>query len=198
MLELIVIIAVLLVDQITKIVAADILSTLGGSVSVIEGVFNFTYVKNTGAAFGMLKDNTVILAGVSVIATALIAYLLITQRKRKPVPMPVLMRIAVSLLLAGAVGNLMDRVVLGYVRDMLDFVLIGFAVFNVADSAVCVGAALLVVAGVFTKGGKSYIASLEEAEKESAKRKKKAKQGECACGRCARHDEETRDDCEED
>ncbi len=82
--------------------------------------------------------------------------------------------------------------------DMLDFVLIGFAVFNVADSAVCVGAALLVVAGVFTKGGKSYIASLEEAEKESAKRKKKAKQGECACGRCARHDEETRDDCEED
>ena len=57
---------------------------------------------------------------------------------------------------------------------------------------------MLVVAGVFTKGGKSYIASLEEAEKESAKRKKKAKQGECACGRCARHDEETRDDCEED
>ncbi|MDO4567755.1 MAG: signal peptidase II [Clostridia bacterium] len=174
MLEIIVILLILSADQLTKAIAENFL--MGGEVvSVIEGVFQFEYVQNTGAAFGMLKDGTMALAIVSAAASLLIGALLITQRRRKPVPMSALMRVAASLLLAGALGNLIDRAFLGYVRDMLSFVLINFPVFNIADSAVCVGVALLLIAAFFTKGGKAYIESIDAQDRARAERKRAQK-----------------------
>ena len=84
--------------------------------------------------------------------------------------MHTLLRITLSLILAGAVGNLIDRALIGYVRDMLDFRLVQFAIFNVADSAVTVGATLLAIDVLFGKSRKL----LDDLEKEmESKRKKK-------------------------
>jgi signal peptidase II len=71
------------------------------------------------------------------------------------------MRISLALIFAGALGNFIDRVALGYVRDMLYFKLIDFPVFNVADSAICIGAAILIIDVLFFKG-KTFIDSLDK------------------------------------
>ena len=73
----------------------------------------------------------------------------------------VAMRISLALIFAGALGNFIDRVALGYVRDMLYFKLIDFPVFNVADSAICIGAAILIIDVLFFKG-KTFIDSLDK------------------------------------
>jgi signal peptidase II len=95
-----------------------------------------------------------------VFACIAIAYWLIKKHK----DIHTLMRISLSLILAGALGNLIDRVLLIYVRDMFSFVLINFAVFNVADSAVSVGTVLLIFDLLFYKG-KKYLQDEPKSEK---------------------------------
>ena len=127
-------------DQITKWLAVILLKGKE-SFPLWEGVFHFTYVENTGAAFGILKDQRWVFMILSTVMIAAFLVYFVTQYKNTDN----LFRAAVSMVIAGGIGNMIDRSTLGYVVDFLDFTLIDFAVFNVADSFVCVGAGLFVL-----------------------------------------------------
>ena len=143
MIEIILILATLGVDQLTKMWAAGSLAAMeGGIFDLVPGVFRLRYVENRGAAFGMLQGQAWLFYILTAVAVVGIGYVLLFKRRK----MSRLMCIAFALLLSGAVGNFIDRVALGYVRDMFDFYLINFAVFNVADMCITIGAALLILA----------------------------------------------------
>ena len=111
MLEILIVVLVIAADQATKAIAAKILPTLADSTYPLwEGVFHFTYVENRGAAFGMLQNKRIVFLVITSISIVLMIWLLISQRKRKPAAMPVLARAGIALILAGAVGNMIDRI----------------------------------------------------------------------------------------
>ncbi|MEJ2698692.1 MAG: signal peptidase II [Desulfuromonadales bacterium] len=140
-LPLIIALAVLVLDQATKLYIDGHLA-LYQSLTVVQGFFNITYVRNKGAAFGIFADSAVRLPffiGISVLAAAAILWYLgrISEEQK-------LLRISLSLILAGALGNLIDRLRLGEVIDFLDahWHQHHWPAFNVADSAITVGVAL--------------------------------------------------------
>lgn len=141
------IVAALLVaaDQLTKIWAVNTFPLNGPSVPVGLG-FHFTYTQNIGAAFGILQRGpaATLLLGVlsAVVSLVILIYLL-----RRSQTLSRLQLSAFTLILAGAVGNMIDRFYLGYVRDFIHFYLpnFNFPVFNVADSCVVIGAGLLIL-----------------------------------------------------
>lgn len=133
MLYAILVVALVGLDQLVKyLVRANI--GLGEAVPFLPHILQFTYVRNTGAAFSILTEHTWILALVSLVVSILLAVLLI----KKVFPHPFAM-VSLCLVLAGAVGNLIDRAFLGYVTDMFQTLFINFAVFNVADICVVCG-----------------------------------------------------------
>ncbi len=132
----------ILVDQLTKWLVATTM-TLGESIPLLEGVLHITYIHNRGAAFGMLADRRwVFLVVSSITIVAIIVFLCLTKIRDG------LSLISLSLILSGGIGNMIDRLALGYVIDFIDFRIINFAVFNGADSFVCVGAALFFLAAI--------------------------------------------------
>lgn len=135
------IIAVILiaVDRITKNWAAQALAS--GDIAVIDKVLYFRYTENTGVAFSMFSDNRWVLVGVtSVMLVVALAFFLSGKIKDK------LELFALSLIIAGGVGNLIDRLSLGYVIDFIDVRIINFAIFNVADMCITIGAILVCIA----------------------------------------------------
>lgn len=137
--SIIVIALSVILDQVTKLLVVNSLE-LYESVEVIPGVFNFTYIHNKGAAFGMLDEHRWVFMVVSTVAiAALLVYIF------KFAPKNNLLRIGLSLVVGGGIGNMIDRVVLGYVVDFLDFCAFDFWIwiFNVADACVCVGAGII-------------------------------------------------------
>lgn len=111
---------------------------------LLPGVLGLTYVENTGMAFSTFSGYTTLLALVSLAAS--VALVVAIQKRWLPHPAgPWLL----ALLLGGAVGNLIDRAFLGYVTDMIQVLFVRFAVFNVADCCVVVGAILLAVYLIF-------------------------------------------------
>lgn len=140
MLYLFIIIAAIALDMFSKHLAVTHLMPID-TLPVIQHVFHLTYVENTGAAFSMLADKRLVLiVFTSVFLVLLIAYLIRSVRKNKKF---LWSNFALSLIVAGGIANLIDRIRLGYVIDMFDFRLIHFAVFNVADVFVTVGTILL-------------------------------------------------------
>lgn len=130
----------ILIDQLTKILSTVYLQPKD-SVPIIKDVLHLTYVRNPGAAFGMLADNRWIFMTLSTVAIlAMGIYLFAGMSENK------LYSISLSIIISGGIGNMIDRVALGYVVDFIDFCLIDFAVFNGADSFVCVGAGMLILA----------------------------------------------------
>lgn len=103
-------------------------------------VFHFTYAENTGMAFGMLKDHRWVFMVFSTIAIIGLAVYLFRFR-----PESRWLQVSMAFIIGGGIGNMIDRIFLGYVVDFLDFTLINFAVFNVADSFVCIGAGMMIV-----------------------------------------------------
>jgi len=137
MLEIFIILFVVAADQVTKYITIHYLKPLG-SVTVLEGIFNFTYVENRGAAFGILQNQRWFLIVLPLLIIAAIIVYLIAHRKEG-----LLARICLSVILGGAIGNLIDRIVYGFVVDMLQAAFIDFPVFNVADTAVVCGTIVL-------------------------------------------------------
>jgi len=136
----------ILVDQFTK-VAIEQNYALGESTSVIKGFFSITYVRNTGAAFGMgagAADHwrKILFLALPVLVCIYLMVLIWKTRKDR-----LMLGLAYTLIFAGAVGNLMDRFAMGYVVDFLDFYYKyhHFPAFNVADSSITIGAALLLI-----------------------------------------------------
>ena len=126
-------------DQITKYLTILYLKPIDTQ-PLWEGVLHLTYVENTGAAFGMMKDSRWVFMIVSTVAIIGILIYLFWKK-----PQSKLECLSLSFIVGGGIGNMIDRTLLGYVVDMIDFRLINFAVFNVADSFVCVGAGLMVL-----------------------------------------------------
>ena len=158
------IVALVVVDQVSKLMVSYLLAPIG-SVDIIPDVFRFTYVENKGAAFGMLSDNRWIFMVTSVIAIlALLVYLW------KFRPDSILACTAISMIIAGGIGNMIDRVALGYVIDFLDFCAfpnLWMWVFNIADVCVCIGGALLVLWLI--------ISMVDDAKKEKAQKQSEMK-----------------------
>lgn len=125
-------------DQYTKYLAVTYLSS-GNTVDFIPGVLDFVYVENRGAAFGMLQDTRWFLIVITVLALIFVAVYAFTRKKRGPLLMS-----AVALIFAGGFGNMIDRVVNGYVVDFIHTLFIRFPCFNVADICVTVGGVLLI------------------------------------------------------
>lgn len=130
---------VVICDQLTKRLAEDRLRGQR-SVPLVDDILRLTYVQNRGAAFGLLQDQTAffVLVGILVIGVIAASYRYLPRSG-------FLLHLALGLQLGGAIGNLVDRVRQGYVVDFVDF---GYRanwwpVFNVADSAIVVGVALL-------------------------------------------------------
>ncbi|MDA0990824.1 MAG: signal peptidase II [Verrucomicrobia bacterium] len=126
------------IDQLTKHLVQEHIH-LGGAVTVVPGFFDLRYIQNTGAAWGIFQGRNSWLVAVSIIMLAT----LVTCRRYFITP-ALSSRLAIGCIIGGIVGNLADRLRVGYVIDFLDFHAGGhaFPAFNVADSAICVGVAL--------------------------------------------------------
>ena len=138
LLVLVPVFAVVLIDQIVKYRIRTEFE-LGESLPVIEDVFHITYVRNTGAAFSLFKSMpfmTIVIP--CLLLLGCVVAMGILYKKDMPAPM-----VLVGLIFAGGIGNMIDRVALGYVVDMIDFRF--FPVFNVADIAVTCGCVLLMI-----------------------------------------------------
>lgn len=143
LLWILIIAASVLVDQITKLLAAGNMA-LYDSVTVIPHVFSFTYIHNYGAAWGLFSEHRwvfLILTGIAIIVLPILLY-----RYRH---LPFLFGFSLSLIIGGAIGNMIDRLFRGYVIDFLEFTFIDFPVFNVADICVTVGTILMFIYIVF-------------------------------------------------
>ena len=143
---LMIIVGVIFLDQLTKWLTVINLEYIAppampDTIPVIEDIFHFTYVRNEGAAFGMLKDQRWVFLIVSTVAiVAMSIYLWKNRHGGK------LLNLGMAFIIGGGIGNMIDRTILGYVIDFLDFRIINFAVFNVADSFVCVGVGIFALA----------------------------------------------------
>ena len=134
--------AAVALDQLTKYLAVSALYP-DGSIDVIKGVFRFTYVENRGAAFGSLTEHRWIFLILSAVLILVLAGYAVKSR-----PKGWLQCISLGMLIGGGIGNMIDRIALGYVVDFLDFCAFPELwkwVFNGADAFVCVGTAMLMI-----------------------------------------------------
>ncbi len=130
----------LVIDQITKILI-NIFIEPDSSIKVIDGIFSLTNITNTGAAFSILRGRTIFLT----VLTLLIIFLIL--KMRKDFDDKEYVNIAFGLLIGGSLGNLVDRLFLGSVRDFLKFTIFGynFPIFNFADVSIVIGVILLII-----------------------------------------------------
>lgn len=153
MLQIIIIVIALAADQLSKFLLVPILeSSPGYTLPIIDGVFHLTYVQNQGASFGILQGKQLFFIIATVVVLTFATVYIICGRKTHPF----ILKLSLALLWAGASGNFIDRIIFGYVRDMFDFRLINFWVFNVADSCLVVGAILLSVYFLFIYKDKPF------------------------------------------
>jgi signal peptidase II len=140
-------------DQFTKYLIVKHFK-LGETIAVLSGFFNLTYVQNKGAAFGLLAQAHpafrvpffIIVPLIALTSMGYVFYHIATKNVR--------LAVGLSLILAGALGNLTDRIISGYVVDFLDFHWhweYHFPAFNVADSAICIGVGILMLDLIFQK-----------------------------------------------
>ena len=143
---------VVLLDRISKWAVSASLP-LHESLTVVPGFFHITHVENTGAAFGLFAESTAHWKVGALVTFSLIALIIVTILLWKNSHSVSTMTVGLSLILGGAFGNLWDRIVAGHVVDFLDFHVGAYywPAFNVADSAIVVGAILLVAEILFAK-----------------------------------------------
>lgn len=137
--------ALLLLDQLTKWIVLNTLTKVD-TVALIDGIFHLTYCENRGAAFGIMQNRVWFFVVVTVaVFVAVIWYMIKYKPKNK------WLNFSLTLLMGGALGNFVDRIFRGYVVDFLDFRLINFPIFNVADCFVVIGAILLAFYMIFSE-----------------------------------------------
>ncbi|MFU0783383.1 MAG: signal peptidase II [Thermoanaerobacterium thermosaccharolyticum] len=142
--EIIIVFIAIIIDQMSKYFVVKYLKPIG-SFPIINNIFHFTYVENRGAAFGILQNRTLFFIIMTVIVGTILIYSIVK------IPGSTFYKFTLSMILGGAIGNLIDRVRLGYVVDFIDFKFFP-AVFNLADSMIVVGAFLLCYILIFKKG----------------------------------------------
>lgn len=142
LLWILVIIGIITLDQVSKLLALTFLQG-SDSVIIINKVLRLTYVENRGAAFGMLDDKRWVFMLLSTVGILAMAVFLFKFAKGER-----LLSLSLAFVIGGGIGNMIDRIFLGFVVDFIDFYAFPNAwvwVFNVADSFVCVGAGLIML-----------------------------------------------------
>ncbi len=165
MITIIAIAVLIFVDQITKHLATTYLQPVG-SMPFIPGIMELRYIVNDGAAFSLFAGNRWFLIGFTSIALVAVAIYFIVKKPQSKTE-----RIALTLILAGGIGNLIDRALYGFVVDFFAATFINFAIFNVADCFVVIGAFLLIFATIFEEMKTAKKQKHSEIEKENASEK---------------------------
>lgn len=138
------VIAVLtVIDRLTKYAAVHTVK-LNGPKEFLFGLFRFRYVENTGAAFSAFSDSTTVLTVATVIVLAVCLFILLGRKVK-----PMFVNVCLLLVVAGGIGNVIDRVLYGYVVDFIEPLFIDFAVFNFADCCITVGAFMLIAYEIY-------------------------------------------------
>lgn len=129
-------------DQITKILVTNLMQ-IGDSFPIIDNFLYLTYHRNAGAAWGILQGRMLFFY----IVTLIVIGVIITWLKRIDIQQEKRLTIAFSLILGGAIGNFIDRIIYQEVIDFIDTFIFGynFPIFNIADSALCIGVAIMAV-----------------------------------------------------
>ena len=127
-------------DQLTKYIVVQKFPEIGDTFPIWQNVFHFTYVINTGAAFSFFRGQVEILRWISLIVSVVLIIFVWYSPK-----MSFLEQLGYGFILSGAIGNGIDRFLFGYVVDFLDFRLINFPVFNLADVAINIGVIILLI-----------------------------------------------------
>lgn len=143
--DLLIFIILLAVDQFTKYLAV---AKLKGNYPfvLIDGVLEFNYLENRGSAFGMLQNHKYFILFICVIFLAVIMFFLFRLPEKKKF---ISMHILLSLIVAGGIGNMIDRIRFDYVIDFISFTLIDYPIFNVADCYIVVGTIVLFILFLF-------------------------------------------------
>jgi len=162
-LYLIIAAAVVLLDQLSKHLLTRFLA--GGSAPLIPGLVRLVYVENSGAAFSMLSNQRWTLIAASSVAIVLILLALYAYREQVGRPAC----LALAFVLGGAVGNLIDRLLFGYVADFFEFEFVNFAVFNVADIFITLGGIAFLIFYLLHPGQKKEEIAAPEGETPEAK-----------------------------
>ena len=143
------VVLILLIDQVSKVVISSKLSP-GESIPIIKDILHITFVKNTGAAFGLFKDSTFFFIVVSVFAVVIIGSIFLKAVRNGIFYDNFLFNFGLILIMSGALGNLIDRARLRYVVDFIDLRI--WPVFNFADTSITIGTALLAISfAIFDK-----------------------------------------------
>ena len=148
LLYLILSILFVIVDQVVKIWIVNNFSLHDG-MELIKRLVSILYVRNTGAAWGMFEGKMVFFYLITAVAVGTLLYLMFKEKGKSK-----LLLTAYSLILAGAVGNFIDRIRLGYVVDMFKFEFIDFPIFNVADICLTIGVIFLFYYVIFKEQSK--------------------------------------------
>lgn len=144
----IMIVVMVALDRWSKVWAQDVLMKLD-TIPLLQDIFHLTYVENTGAAFSILRGKVgLLIIFTGIVLLGLFVFLVMSIRNKESK----VLLVALTMVIGGAIGNMYDRIVLGYVVDYFDFRLINFAVFNVADVFVVCGSILLGIYLVFIEG----------------------------------------------
>lgn len=142
---------VFIADQLSKLAVVRFMSE-GETIPLWEGVFHLTSHRNRGAAFGILQDQRWFFIAVTIVVIIGIIYYLQTVKN-----LTSRMAIALSLILGGALGNFVDRLMTGEVVDFLDFRLINYPIFNIADSAIVIGVGIFILDMILESGKQSKV-----------------------------------------
>ena len=155
--------ALVALDQIIKAVVVKYLAA-GGSAEALFGLLRFRYVENTGAAFSSMEGQTTFLSIFTVVVIVLVLYVLLSQKIK-----PSVTYWCLTVVMAGGIGNVIDRVFRGFVVDYIEPTFVNFAVFNFADCCITVGAILLIIVTLYDmiKENKKYLS--DDSEKSGKK-----------------------------
>lgn len=147
--KIVLVVGLCLIDLLTKAFFAGYFYSGGESIEIIDGVIELTYVENTGAAFGSFGDFTIILTIISgVFIVGFVLFDILYKKRYGKVYIT-----AYTFVIAGALGNFVDRIFFGYVRDFIRLPMFNF-VCNIADILICVGVVLYAVDILFSHGDK--------------------------------------------
>ena len=137
---------ILLLDLLTKgLIITNLIPNVGDRVGVIPKLISFIYVKNYGAAWGILGGRNIFLIVMSIIILGLFITFYVLRVKKVKNKTSCLLGISVGLIVGGCIGNLFDRLIFGYVRDFINFDFMDFPVFNFADIALTFGVIIMVI-----------------------------------------------------
>ncbi len=136
----ILVIVLLILDRVSKILVTEI------NIKIIDKFLYLHYAENTGVAFSLFRDNNILIIILTILIISYIIYYMLKNKPKKNLHI-----IGYSLLLAGAIGNLIDRIIYGYVIDFIDIYIFGYdyPIFNLADSFIVIGVILLLLGGYY-------------------------------------------------